>query len=82
MDIQGEEDYQKEIDFEKELANGENSTVDCDLEAVDCDSETDFEKWRNASEAQSRKVWTSFGIGVRLLPFLYYQEVCKQQILN
>ena len=36
----------------------------------------------NASKAQSRRVWTSFGIAVRLFPFLSAKEVCFHQRLN
>lgn len=36
-----------------------------------------FEIDATASKKQSRKIWTSFGIAMKLLPFLHPQEVCE-----
>ena len=36
----------------------------------------------SASNAQSRKVWTSYGVTMSLFAFFCQQEVCEDQLLN
>ena len=36
----------------------------------------------NASKSRSRRLWTSYGIAMKLFPFIREQEVHEYQILN
>ena len=49
---------------------------------MDIEIEVKFQIDLTASKPQCRRVWTSFGISMALLPFFTSKEVLQDQLLN